>query len=398
MKEEMLRLKMELCKTLSGPPLPYEWVLGACGRLSEKIRSGAYKELLLAAGITGEQADRAAGLLSADFLRSRLEMELGEDLESDCRYPLGVLFHIGAGNLDGLAAYSVVEGLLTGNVNLLKPPGGDGGVSAFLLSELTALEPRLAPFFHIFQVPSSDQEAIKSLADLADGVVVWGGDEAVRSVRTLVRPGVKLIEWGHKLSFAYVTRRGARDEGALVSLARHMVETGQLLCSSCQGIYLDLEDTDVEELDQFCRRFLPLLEEAASRQRRDMGLTAQNTLRAYVRQLESSFTEGIRVFRGRGVSITRSLDPTLTLSLLHGNCWVKPLPRQCIAEVLREHKEHLQTAGLLCAEEERKELADRLIRAGAVRISPVGEMSEAGLEAHDGEYPLRRYVKMVTIR
>lgn len=43
--------------------------------------------------------------------------------------PLGVLFHIAAGNAEALPAYSVAEGLLMGNVNLLKlPAAGTDGV------------------------------------------------------------------------------------------------------------------------------------------------------------------------------------------------------------------------------------------------------------------------------
>ena len=53
---------------------------------------------------------------------------------------------------------------------------------------------------------------MKRLAGLADGVVVWGGDGAVRGVRELAGPSVKLIEWGHKISFAYVTLKGVRGQ------------------------------------------------------------------------------------------------------------------------------------------------------------------------------------------
>ena len=59
------------------------------------------------------------------------------------RYPLGVLLHVGAGNMEGLPAYSAVEGLLAGNINLLKLPENDNGISSFLLRRLAAIEPRL---------------------------------------------------------------------------------------------------------------------------------------------------------------------------------------------------------------------------------------------------------------
>ena len=58
----------------------------------------------------------------------------------------------------------------------------------------------------------------------------------------------------------------------------------------------------------------------------------------------------------------------------------------------------LQTAGLICPPEERAELSALLARAGVNRIAAPGHMSDSlPLEAHDGEYPLRRYVRVVDV-
>ena len=65
---------------------------------------------------------------------------------------------------------------------------------------------------------------------------------------------------------------------------------------------------------------------------------------------------------------------------------------------LRRQKGRLQTAGLLCAPEDREELTGLLARAGLTRITRAGSMSDAFPgEGHDGEYPLRRYVRIVDV-
>jgi len=74
-----------------------------------------------------------------------------------------------------------------------------------------------------------------------DAVVVWGGKEAVSALRRMIPPNTKMIEWGHKISFAYVTEQAVTAAG-LEGLAKNIVETGQLLCSSLQGIFLDTND------------------------------------------------------------------------------------------------------------------------------------------------------------
>lgn len=122
-------------------------------------------------------------LLRREALEYKLAVELAPSTSFQERpfgrtqtVPLGTLFHVTAGNVDGLPAFSAVEGLLTGNINLVKLPSGDQGLSLAVFQLLTEQEPRLAPFLYAFQIPSRDTAALRRLADLADGAVVWGGD------------------------------------------------------------------------------------------------------------------------------------------------------------------------------------------------------------------------------
>ncbi len=399
------QLKDQINRTLSEPLLDPELVIRACHTLSQEIRSGRHEALIRKAleGPAAEQGERlirekiagAADMLDEGWLRAKLELELGEDLYSADRLPLGVLFHIGAGNLEALSAYSVVEGLLAGNVNLLKLPEGEQGISSALLKRLVQICPQMRPYIYVYSIPSSDVRRIKLLAELADGIVVWGGDGAVSAVRQLARPSAVLIEWRHKLSFAYVTEQGLKEEpDQLYSLARHMLDTDQLLCSSCQGIYLDTESGG--RAKEFGREFLQILDaEAEKRPMRNQGFRARNTLRVYSGSLEAAAFGRKEVFCGRRASVTVMESPELEGSLMFGNCWVKRLPKKALLGVLRENSGILQTVGLVCGREEGAELSYLLRRAGAVRVCSPGEMSAlSGPQPHDGEYPLRRYSKM----
>ena len=308
------------------------------------------------------------------------------------RYPLGVLLHIAAGNVDGLPAYSVVEGLLAGNINLLKLPSADRGASVLLLHELVKIEPRLRDHVYVFDVPSSDPASLTALAEAADGVVVWGGDEAVRAARTLAQPNTKIIAWGHTLSFAYAAPDAPEEE--LRALARHVCETRQLLCSSCQGIFCDTADMDA--VNALAERFFALLqEENAHAAPAPASLRGRAALQMLYEQMEAD-AAGRRVLRAGGVGVVVAPDSRPELSPLAGNCWVKPLPRANIVAQLKPLKGHLQTVGLLCAGADRGELGSLLARAGAVRITPAGEMSRVlPGEAHDGTYALREYTRVV---
>lgn len=409
---ELPRLRGELearcLEAIASQAIMPEQVIAACGALVERVRRGGYDQVLrpfLADfHISPGQFEAALRLLEPDGLRRKLALELGpgvEDTPLPCpgrapirrrRYPLGVLLHIAAGNVDGLPAYSVVEGLLAGNVNVLKLPSMDRGASLLLLRELVALEPALRDFVYVFDVPSSDLASLTEFARVADGVVVWGGDEAVRAARALAGPDTRVIPWGHKLSFAYVS--GEPSEEDLTALARHICETRQLLCSSCQGISLDTEDMGAVEA--FGERFFRILQtENARHTPADIGLRAKASLQLWTETLEAVET-GRRVLRGGGVGVTIAPDSRLELSALAGNCWVKPLPRRRLVQALKPEKGRLQTAGLLCPAGEREELSTLLARAGVVRVTGAGEMSRAlPGEAHDGAYPLQLYSRIV---
>lgn len=122
-----------------------------------------------------------------------------------------------------------------------------------------------------------------------------------------------------------------------------MCLTRQLLCSSCQGIFLDTEDMgEVEALGQ---RFFTILQEENRRHPpADINLRAKATLHLRTEELEAH-ESGRRILRGSGVSVTVAPDSKLELSWLGGNCWVKPLPREKLLAALKGQKGYLQTAG-----------------------------------------------------
>lgn len=404
-------LEAGINRTLLGSRLQPATVIAALDTLGQRVEAGVYDALLRELPIehAEKQAKQVRELLRRENLEYKLFTELPESFLKTTEtapplggtrivnrpMPLGVLFHIAAGNVDGLPVYSVVEGLLTGNINLLKLPQADQGFSLRLVQELIEIEPALSDYIYVFDTPSEDLAGMQKLAGFADGIIVWGGDAAVQAVRRMAPAGVKLMEWGHRLSFAYVA--GYEEETAeLSALADHLMATKGLLCSSCQTIFVDTESMDVLYL--FCNTFLPYLEQAAKRHPAgSIGTAAEITLKRYNDRLEALLNgrESRPIFRGEGCSLTAALDSELELSELFGHLSVKRLPRRELMNTLRRKKGYLQTAGLLCRAGEREELTLQLLRCGVNRVTRAGSMSDPFLgEAHDGEYPLLRYLRM----
>lgn len=408
-------LENDINQVRQNQKLSTDEVIDALSKMGEKISSGAFDHIIKELAIEGIERyiDMLALMLDKQTLQYKVKVELGEDFFQEKTtnpplgqtkvgikpMPLGTIFHIAAGNMDGLPVFSVAEGLLTGNVNILKLPQADNGLSIQFFLKLIDIEPKLKDFIYVFDTPSSDYTAMIKMGSISDGIVTWGGDDSIAAVRKFAKPGTKLIEWGHKLGFAYIS--GYEDkEKELTGLAEHIFITKQLLCNSCQTIFLDTEKMDT--VYDFCQIFLPYMEAAAKKYgAKTIGSIAEITLRRYSDTINHILSDNKdeseeTTYQGKGCSLIACQDSELELSFMFGNCLVKPLPKAQMVATLRQKKGYLQTAGLICEPQKRKELTELLARAGLVRIMRAGNMSESYCgEAHDGEYPLRRYTRIV---
>ncbi len=417
-QQEMIlsTLETRINETRMKAQLDTENVISAFDTLSRGIENGDFPEFSkrLQELHVSDAIEQALRMFRRDCLEYKLKSELGARfflpkltgpplgfprVQIDPR-PLGTLLHIAAGNMDILPAYSVAEGLLAGNINILKLPSVDNGITISLFELLLTIEPKLRDYVYIFDTPSDDIAAIRRMAAVADGIAVWGGDEAVSAVRRFAPTGCRLIEWGHRLGFVYISGYENKEQ-ELTELAEHIMMTKQLLCSSCQVIYLDTPN--MNEVADFCKTFLPYLERAAVRYPvQEVGAVAEMTLRRYSDMLECTLNprqnmEG-QVFQGKHCSLTACFDSQLELSYMYGNCIVKRLPEDQMMNWLRQSKGYLQTAGLITTASRRERLTELLIRCGVNRVMRAGNMSDAFLgEAHDGEYALRRYTRIVNV-
>lgn len=409
-------LENKIPEILTQKQLSPEVIVEAVECLREDLLKGKFDELLesFPSDVVATYKAQAEVLLSKEHLHKKLETELGDTSEYVTDYikgfqqirvkrmPLGVLFHIAAGNMDFLPAYSLAEGLMTGNINILKLPSADNGLSLKLIMQIIEYRPELKDYIYVFDTSSSDIQGMRKMAELSNAISVWGSDMAIEAVRGLAPTGAKIIEWGQKLGFCYVTKLDEVEDAdkELEGLANHIATTKQLLCSSCQVIYVDTKD--MNELKSFAERFLPVMEAAANGNKtQEIGVRARDTLVSYTQRLKGYLGQEEKhdnVLRGRSCSLILSEDSTLELSPMMCNVLIKPLPRENVGKVLYQSRYHLQTAGLICPKEDRKSLAELFTQTGIIRVTKPADMSAyfPG-ESHDGEYALNRYTRVVNV-
>ncbi|WP_275124609.1 acyl-CoA reductase [Streptomyces sp. ICBB 8177] len=409
----------DLAGRVSPRPLPTDVVLGACETIATALADPADPlRVRLAAHLPADDA-MTLGELAAALARPVLERKLRRELggprperltRPDARQtvyeawaPVGLLVHIAPGNAAAVAPLSVVEGLLAGNVNVLKTSGSDTALAVDLLAALGAADPSglIAERVIALRFPSSREEWLRALCEHADAVAVWGGDDAVAAITRLAPPGCRVVEWGHRISFAYLTRDAAADDAVLDALAEDVCRLEQQACSSPQIVYLDTEqDAEVFAFaDRFAER-LAKVSDARPAPPADPAARAEVTATELVARLEGhvGLTRVIAAEDGSW-RVLADVRPAPAASPLHRSVLVKPLPRHAVTSTLRPMRRYLQTAAIGGGRADVAELSRAVFAAGVTRVTPVGGMLDgyAG-EPHDGVYALQRYSRRVSVR
>ncbi|MEZ0091857.1 acyl-CoA reductase [Streptacidiphilus sp. EB129] len=399
-------------------------VLAACDRLAVALADPASAQSvrlaarLREAEITDAEAERTLTDISEALSREALETKLMRELGGidpgrlarfDFRreifegwLPVGLLVHVAPGNAPAAGALSVVEGLMAGNINAIKT-SGTGRFTHALLSELADLDPTgsIAARVIVLGFPSSRTSWLERLCGAADAVAAWGGEEALAGVAALVPPGCRLVDWGPKLSFGYLTADAWSDRSTLLGIVDDICRLDQQACSSPQVVYLDTDDP--EQVFAFAERFAAVLAETVPGLKPALpGLLegAEITNTVLVARLEEHLgLTRVHAAPDGSWHVLADTRAALRASPLFRTVWVKPLPRKEITAVLRPMRRYLQTVGIGANRADTAELAGAVLAAGAQRVTVPGEMlSSYDGEPHDGVYALQRYSRRVDVQ
>ena len=408
---EDLRLRMDL-----------GILIRACSDYRALLLSGKTEDLmdsLSGAGNTAEHAletiNEIIAFLDPEFLLEKLKRELGSenplilyrnDFLGDAFEawaPLGVLVHVVPGNAPTVAPLSVLEGLLSGNINVLKNSSKNGNFPQLVLKGIVDADPSasLKPFVYAFQLSSSRKDILRLLFNTAHGIAAWGGEESVASVRKMSPEGVRIIDWGHRISFSYVSNKMKEDVPTLENIAYDICVIEQQACSSPQCLYL--ETSDNEEVLKFAKSFSTILDKVSRTfPQAEMSIPemAEITNVTQVTKLGASLGESEVIESAEKTwRILVDYKSGLRPSPLYRTIWIKPLPKEKIVGTLRPLRTYLQTAGLACTLDELSEISIELVQAGVTRIKRPGHMLEgyAG-EPHDGVYALKRYCRRICLQ
>ena len=425
LSKRLERLDEDVRRALA-TPFDVRALLDACDKLSDEVRSKdstAYRTLnaILQDGFKMEKEEREKELaeLSIFLRRSDLERKLACELglfdpfnftRQDHREdnfekwaPLGFLVHIAPTNAFSAGAWSVLEGLLSSNVNFLKTGGSDEIFAQVFLKHLIDqdITGTLAPRIFACRISSKEKSALSTVLARADGVIVWGDEGAIAGIKELAPVHARFIEWGPKISFAYFAKDSLNDEQSISGLAFECCRMEQQACSSPQIVYV--ESSDKAELMAFANKLASVLAATSKAiPTKDPGAQEQAEITSVVElcRLESclGLTQLIEDPNGEW-RVLVEFSSVVKASPLYRTIWVKPLLREEIGATLSPFRFFLQTAGVACQRTSLAEIAEAFTQAGVLRITRCGGMLESySGEPHDGVFALQRYSRRISLQ
>lgn len=315
-------------------------------------------------------------------------------------FPIGVVGHWPAGNVEIQPLLSMTCALLGGNAVLVRIPSGLVELTRVLMEKLAQSDPdgRLARRIFMASFDHRRQDLQAAMAKSVDGAMIWGGEEAVLQIRGLAFPHwARLAVFGPRISVA------AMDSGAwsdpkqqdswCLRLARDVWQFDQQACSSPQVLFLE------RRVGQSTKEFLSKLKRAFETEnrahpRREIPAVLTST----ICQARASWLLNDNEHRAVFPS-----SPDWTLLFGSGTDLPKPTQGKTLTvlevddllEPISKWDGNVQTLGLGMADPEKERKVTQLAgRRGVDRIVKLGRM-HVFVSPWDGMDLIRPMVRMV---
>jgi len=357
--------------------------------------------------------DRLDTLVTADFPDRRV-LDAFADAPGGGRFrALGGRFalHIGAGNVPGVGATSLLLSLLVKTPVLLKPGRGDRVLPELFLRGLAGEDAQLARAAAVTYWAHGEGGALEEAAiQRAERVVVYGGFEIIDRLRTRTPPTTPFVAYGHRISMGAVTREVLDSQEQLRVTVREAARAIALFdrrgCVSPQILWVE-EGGDASPLDfaEHLAQELAGLDAELPPGPLDPATAAEILHQRSTAELRSAAGSGERIFVGEGGRWTLFFEPEGVASVLCGGRTIRVCPIRALEGLNGERESPLvpfrgmlQTMALSASPARWTSLAEHFASEGFTRITTFTEQPfPPAWWRHDGEGPLRALVTWVEL-
>ncbi|MDD4005028.1 MAG: acyl-CoA reductase [Elusimicrobiaceae bacterium] len=324
--------------------------------------------------------------------------------------PKGVVLHVGAGNVFLGVVDSLVLGILTRNVNIVKTSSSGSNFAALFVKALAACDKKnmLVPNIAVLNWKGGSEAIERAAVSGSDAVFVWGGAEAVNHYRRLAPETVAVTGFGPKVSFG-LAMPSALDLDARAVARAAVRDAGlwdQSACACAHELYLVCPRKAkraklLAAMTELCAEEFAALERGLPQGRMSDDEKVE-TLRA--RELAKVDAAAGRAelrsgFPRHGWTVIAETDSAFKISPLNRVLYVKCAGSlEEIGRMIAPYRGYVQTAGIAGNFREKKEAASVFAPLGVARITDLGKMlqSPAG-SPHDGRFPMSELVSFAGV-
>jgi hypothetical protein len=358
--------------------------------------------------------DRMAADWRAPRLRELLRAEFGDPRVLDgflaaprangqqAAFGPRLAVHVFSGNVPGVAVTSIIRSLLVKAATLGKAAVGEPLLAALFARGVAEADAEIGACLAVTYWAGGDEMMERAALEAADAVVVYGGAEAVASIRARTPATARFLGYGPKISFGVVGRGALAGDAARAAARGAALDASTFDQQGCVSPHLfyaeEGGDVSPEAWSAMLAEEMAVVEGELPR-----GTLAPGESSA-IRQLraEAEFAEagggGTRLHAsGEGTAWTVLYDPRadFTASCLNRVVRVKPVASLAdVPALVERYAPVLQTVGIAAGADETRALATALARVGASRFTPLGEMAwPPPWWHHDGRSPLRELVR-----
>ncbi len=361
--------------------------------------------------------DLVPQILSKKSLEKRLLLELGYPSSLDgmverdsyrgmlTAYPKGVVFHVGAGNVFIGILDSLIMGLITKNVNIVKISSKGSNFMNIFCDLLDDIDRKdiISKSFAILKWKGGEKEIEEKIVSLSDLVLVWGGYEVADYYRKTVPFTTDIEIFGPKTSFGIVTMNYISRYG-YSHTAKQIVKDcsmwDQAACSNMHDLYIICDEKDREVavknlMKEIKKSFIEF------EKKLPCGKIDEDEMVEIIKARELARVDkamGVAdVMVGNKFTVIYEKDPSYRLSPLNRTLYIKTVSKiDELKKQLLPYRHYLQSCGLGAEPFEMKEIIKKFHSTGVHRFCELGKMSEGeDGSPHDGRFVLSRLVRWV---
>ncbi|MEG1766395.1 MAG: aldehyde dehydrogenase family protein [Muribaculaceae bacterium] len=321
--------------------------------------------------------------------------------------PYGIISHVSAGNVFVGAVDTLVQGLITKNVNILKMSSADPLFPLIFAEVLKSVDYRgtLASSFALVPFKGGDKAVEAVVKNESDVLVVYGGEDTVKAYRDGTGFHTKIIEYGPKYSLSIMSEECLNDDNmnqVAQDMARDFTMWEQSACSSPHAVFID----SAEKANKFVVALAKGLEYWAK-------MIPHSTIptNEAVEILRTRELARVDQALGEAELIIPAIDNQDWTIILQKNCEFKVSPHHRTAYVIvspnhetdtinaiKSYGKFIQSIAVLMPVSQKLKISDRLVNIGADRITDIGFMARRKHGTpHDGTRGTSELVRWVSI-